>query len=963
MLKQVSEKKNQQRGPVSSPIGALSAVHDGEDAAVSESRSQRIEQKTDQMEFYDCGGTTTKAEDFKPPDVEISNFVKPDDKFKTVASWTRHRRAVTDVPTSPTKKEISNNEIEYKKSNSFSGPAGIPRVQTNFIESEVIKKWLVHKKKNLANTLKELHITKMNQLYVKDPKTGHMSVTVRDLTKIRVSASNEKAIVVMSDKGERKYIFTNLGDKLDFMSIVKSRKHVRPAKGLHTSIPLELKESELELATALYPCEAWREGAVVKHKGKLLVTRYRLALLESGPRVSSLKPIKGSKVQAVKGMRHSKGIEIVNEGNITGILCVKALGVELLAIESISWDRDTLVVHCKDLRVLHFRIFLIADGILDLLKTKLYEKVYPGMNQVSSMYAYRKWFETKKAFCEKNCTVTFEKDIDFVTFKLEWAHMDALARELSDTSSVIYTEGSWMSDEERILRAEFRRVTRGLLKTESTSNSSILFRISEVNEKFDLCSTYPRYLIVPHLAGDDLLRKVAEHRSKGRIPAIVWVSKKNRGVHISRCAQPGGGILDTGGESDIIYVDLLRKSNTSCPCPQLVIVDCRPRVNANVNKLKGKGFENIANYKECFFQFFDIHNIHKMRDSLSAVKKMMFHPQDDGWYAKLDNTSWIIYMRSILSCAAQVVNIISQQKSVMIHCSDGWDRTSQVSALSQLLLDNYYRSCKGFLVLVRKEWMWFGHMISTRNGNFGVQGVPTTKRDQRSPVFIQWLECVYQILRKFPTAFEFTEQFLLDIAKCWNSGEFGDFFFNSEKERREQTAFFAIPRSMHKWFEQRLSDPNNPYVSQTSDWKQIDVLHHQFAVRELVLWERLHCPFDHNDIEVGTVDVLYRSSIKNKRVRPPAPPRDLNVIRSNSGSRLAKLPENATTWTKEGLEKKIESLRRELQIYGNKLQAITKSENAQLKSFSDSCASNGKFDQSESDDEIKLNDTSVTYYV
>jgi len=962
MLKLVSEEKNQQRGPDSSPIGAMTAVHDGEDAALAESRSQRIEQKTDKMEWYDCGGTTTKADDFQPPLVEVSSFLKPDVEYKTETTKTRHRRAVTDVP-NPTIKDFPNKERD-KKSCSFSGPIGVPRVlvQTNFIESEVVKKWLVHKKKNLANTLKELHITKMNQLYVKDPKTGNMSVTVRDLTKIRVSASNNKAIVVMSDKGERKYIFTNLSDKLDFMSIVKSRKHVRPAKGLHTSIPLELKESELELATALYPCEAWREGAVVKHKGKLLVTRYRLALLESGPRVSSLKPIKGSKVQAVKGMRHSKGIEIVNERNITGILCVKALGVELLAIDSINWERDTLVVHCKDLRVLHFRVFLIANGILDVLKKKLYEKVYPGMNQVSSMYAYRKWFETKKAFCEKNCTVTFEKEIDFVTFKLEVAHMDDLARELSDISSVIYRSGIEMSDEEEILRAEFRRVTRGLLKTESTSNSSMLFRISEVNEKFDLCSTYPRYLIVPNLAGDDLLRKVAEHRSKGRIPAIVWVSKKNRGVHISRCAQPGGGILDTGGESDIIYVDLLRKSNTSCSCPQLVIVDCRPRVNANVNKLKGKGFENIANYKECFFQFFDIHNIHKMRDSLTAVKKMMFNPQDDGWYAKLDNTSWIIYMRSILSCASQVVNIISQKKSVMIHCSDGWDRTSQVSALSQLLLDNYYRSCRGFLVLLRKEWMWFGHMISTRNGNFGVQGVPTSKRDQRSPVFIQWLECVYQILRKFPSAFEFTEQFLLDIAKCWNSGEFGDFFFNSEKERRDQTAFFAIPRSMHKWFEQRLADPNNPYVSPISDWKRIDVLHHQFAVRDLVLWERLHCPFDHNDIEVGTVDVLYRSSIKNKRSRPPAPPRDLNVINPNS-VRLAKLPENETTWTKEGLEKKIESLRSELQIYGNKLQAITKSENALAKNFSDGCASNSKLDQNESDDEIKLDDASVMYYV
>jgi hypothetical protein len=31
-------------------------------------------------------------------------------------------------------------------------------------------------------------------------------------------------------------------------------------------------------------------------------------------------------------------------------------------------------------------------------------------------------------------------------------------------------------------------------------------------------------------------------------------------------------------------------------------------------------------------------------------------------------------------------------KNVLVHCSDGWDRTSQLSSLSQLLLDPYYRT-------------------------------------------------------------------------------------------------------------------------------------------------------------------------------------------------------------------------------------------------------------------------------
>lgn len=36
--------------------------------------------------------------------------------------------------------------------------------------------------------------------------------------------------------------------------------------------------------------------------------------------------------------------------------------------------------------------------------------------------------------------------------------------------------------------------------------------------------------------------------------------------------------------------------------------------------------------------------------------------------------------------------------SVLVHCSDGWDRTAQVCSVASLLLDPYYRTMKGFMV-------------------------------------------------------------------------------------------------------------------------------------------------------------------------------------------------------------------------------------------------------------------------
>lgn len=37
--------------------------------------------------------------------------------------------------------------------------------------------------------------------------------------------------------------------------------------------------------------------------------------------------------------------------------------------------------------------------------------------------------------------------------------------------------------------------------------------------------------------------------------------------------------------------------------------------------------------------------------------------------------------------------------SVLVHCSDGWDRTAQVCSVASVLLDPYYRTFRGFMVL------------------------------------------------------------------------------------------------------------------------------------------------------------------------------------------------------------------------------------------------------------------------
>ena len=50
-----------------------------------------------------------------------------------------------------------------------------------------------------------------------------------------------------------------------------------------------------------------------------------------------------------------------------------------------------------------------------------------------------------------------------------------------------------------------------------------------------------------------------------------------------------------------------------------------------------------------------------------------------------------------------VLSLSKIKESVLVHCTDGWDRTAQMCALSELILDPYYRTIRGFCVLLGRQ--------------------------------------------------------------------------------------------------------------------------------------------------------------------------------------------------------------------------------------------------------------------
>ncbi|KAK6480473.1 myotubularin isoform X1 [Huso huso] len=351
------------------------------------------------------------------------------------------------------------------------------------------------------------------------------------------------------------------------------------------------------------------------------------------------------------------------------------------------------------------------------------------------------------------------------------------------------------------------------------------WRITFVNEQYELCDTYPTVLMVPFKATDEDLRKVSAFRSRNRIPVVSWIHPVNQAV-IMRCSQPLVGMSGKRNKDDERYLDIIREANGQTA--KLTIYDARPNVNAVANKATGGGYEGEDAYQNAELVFLDIHNIHVMRESLKKLKDIVYpQVEETHWLSSLESTHWLEHIKLVLAGAIQVADKLSSGNSVVVHCSDGWDRTAQLTSLSMLMLDSYYRTMTGFQVLVQKEWISFGHKFSSRIGH----GDKNHADADRSPIFVQFIDCVWQMTKQFPTAFEFNELFLMTILDNLYSCRFGTFLYNCESVRDNME---VKEKTVSLW--SMINSENRKYINPFYTKESSRVLYPVASMRHLELW-------------------------------------------------------------------------------------------------------------------------------
>ncbi|XP_061461876.1 myotubularin-related protein 11 isoform X2 [Rhineura floridana] len=285
------------------------------------------------------------------------------------------------------------------------------------------------------------------------------------------------------------------------------------------------------------------------------------------------------------------------------------------------------------------------------------------------------------------------------------------------------------------------------------------WRVSPVNERFDMATSLPKYLWVPGRFLDIELKRAFVHFNERRIPRLCW-------------HHPGGSDLlraasfhaDSDPEKeDLRAVETLMLAGHS----QCVIVEAAadlpspPEIQQSYSKL--------WNLSLC------------LADSFAS-------PSEEKWLSGLEGTRWLDHVRACLKKASEVTMLLAERsRSVVLQESDDRDLNCLLASLVQVMSDPHTRTIPGFQSLVQREWVAAGHPFLQR-----LNLLQKNDRDE-SPVFLLFLDCTWQLLRQFPWAFQFTEAYLAALHDSSYVPFCSTFLFNChwERGRKSQNRFLS----------------------------------------------------------------------------------------------------------------------------------------------------------------------------
>ncbi|XP_063173187.1 myotubularin-related protein 11 isoform X2 [Candoia aspera] len=381
----------------------------------------------------------------------------------------------------------------------------------------------------------------------------------------------------------------------------------------------------------------------------------------------------------------------------------------LTSTSTLKFIPEELVVYCRDFRVLRFQFHENGLG--------------PQAFRVTMAIAQAQENSGKDS-CYENIALK----------NLESSYLGRQDKQLQEEFSVLLFET--LSDWEE----ELKRL------------GAASWRVSPVNERFDMSTSLPKYLWVPSRFLDNELKRVFVHFNERRIPRLCW-------------HHPRGS-------------DLLRAANF--------------HTNSDPEKEDMRAIETLlfAGHSQCVIveATADLPSLPEIQQSYSKLWNLSLcltdgsiAPPDEKWLSGLESTRWLDHVRICLKKASEVTVLLAERsRSVVLQESDDRDLNCLLASLVQVLSDPHMRTIHGFQSLIQKEWVAAGHPFLQRLNVLH-------KNDQdESPVFFLFLDSIWQLLQQFPHSFEFTEAYLMAVYDSCFIPFSSTFLFNCQWERNRK---------------------------------------------------------------------------------------------------------------------------------------------------------------------------------
>ncbi|XP_003228769.2 myotubularin-related protein 9-like [Anolis carolinensis] len=304
------------------------------------------------------------------------------------------------------------------------------------------------------------------------------------------------------------------------------------------------------------------------------------------------------------------------------------------------------------------------------------------------------------------------------------------------------------------------------------------WRLSVVNEDFQACPSYPALVVVPSSVDDAALRKSARFRQGGRFPVLSYYHKKN-GTVMLRSSQPlvGPHRKRCPEDEGLLAAALDGRSRG-------FVLDTRSAQAAKQAKMMGGGTEHRSAYAGWKRMHRALDRGRPLQESFVKVVETCNDPSltMDRWLSKLEASKWLTHVKESLGTACLAAQCMEREEAcVLVHGAEGMDTTLLVTALAQVILDPGRRTMAGFQELLEQEWIQAGHPFHLRCAR---SAYSHARLKQESPVFLLFLDCVWQLGRQFPLSLEFNEAFLLALFEHSYASPYGTFLCNNEKERK-----------------------------------------------------------------------------------------------------------------------------------------------------------------------------------